>query len=126
MITKETKKEYSKRKSREYRERHPGIGAELAKKWRERNPEDYKATNRRQNLRRIGCTPELYEEMHKEQAGKCKICSIPKNKLCVDHCHSTGKIRGLLCDNCNHGLGKFKDNTKLLEEAINYLKINEI
>ena len=42
-------------------------------------------------------------------------------KLSIDHCHKTGKVRGLLCKHCNHGLGKFKDDVNLLKIAIDYL-----
>ena len=56
---------------------------------------------------------------------KCKICGKHQSELTlslnVDHCHITGKIRGLLCGNCNKALGLFKDNTKSLKNAINYL-----
>lgn len=55
----------------------------------------------------------------------CEICgSIAKGKRRhnIDHCHTTGNIRGLLCDLCNKGLGLFKDDTNLLQNAINYLR----
>lgn len=73
---------------------------------------------------------EEYEKMLKQQNSCCKICNINietlqnkrKKNFCVDHCHSTGKIRGLLCDSCNKGVGFFNDNTSLLEKAILYLK----
>jgi len=73
-----------------------------------------------------------YESMLEKQEGKCAICDgietmIIRGKvqmLSVDHCHSTGLIRGLLCHSCNHGLGKFKDDTMLLEKAIKYLEMN--
>jgi hypothetical protein len=44
--------------------------------------------------------------------------------LSIDHCHNTGKVRGLLCDHCNKGLGLFKDNIDYLNKAIEYLKYN--
>lgn len=71
-----------------------------------------------------------YFQMVVEQENKCKICGKPetaKNKkgdirpLCVDHCHATGIVRGLLCNRCNSGLGNFSDNEKLLEAAKQYL-----
>jgi len=65
-------------------------------------------------------------ELKKEQNFGCAICGITeeetKKSFCVDHDHKTGKVRGLLCNNCNHGLGLFKDNTLFLARAINYLK----
>jgi hypothetical protein len=72
-----------------------------------------------------GITLEDYNEMFSAQDGKCAICSGGPNgekRLCVDHCHSTGKVRGLLCDKCNVGLGRFNDDLALLEKAIEYLK----
>lgn len=66
------------------------------------------------------------------QNGLCNICGLPETqvdtrrnkvkRLAVDHCHTTGKIRGLLCHECNTGLGKFKDNPELLNKAIQYIR----
>lgn len=74
---------------------------------------------------RYGITIPEYDKMLKEQGNRCKICE-DENKngehFCVDHCHTSGKIRGLLCARCNKALGKFKDNIKILEKAIQYLK----
>ena len=75
-------------------------------------------------------TLEEYEEIFRLQDGKCAICwsigfKITKNQrqlIVIDHCHSTGKIRGLLCHNCNRALGLFKDNVKNLSNAILYLE----
>lgn len=68
-----------------------------------------------------------YEIMLIEQDCKCKICGDtdpkrPSGVFVVDHCHTTGEVRGLLCDDCNLALGKFKDNKKVLLSAIEYLK----
>ena len=69
---------------------------------------------------------EDYNNLLESQNYTCKICKKEEkhtNKaLAVDHCHSTGKVRGLLCFDCNTALGKFKDSTELLYEAINYLQ----
>jgi len=67
-----------------------------------------------------------YEDMFDKQDGKCAICeskmgNSKTSRLFVDHCHDTLKVRGLLCGNCNHGLGHFKDSPKLLQRAIKYL-----
>lgn len=84
------------------------------------------ANNIRRRLKMTGCTEEMYNNMFVEQAGCCKICgkhqSAQKKSLSVDHCHETLEIRGLLCDNCNLGLGRFKDNPVLLNKAIKYLR----
>lgn len=70
---------------------------------------------------------EDYERMLSEQDGVCAICKQPENHrksktLSVDHDHITGRVRGLLCSLCNSGLGYFKDNIKIMELAIIYLK----
>lgn len=72
-----------------------------------------------------GMTLDQYENLLAEQEGKCRICrnACPEGKyLSVDHCHKTGKIRGLLCSRCNVALGCFKDSTDNLEAAILYLR----
>jgi hypothetical protein len=85
-----------------------------------------KETIRKQNLLKLyNFSIEQYDIMFEEQKGCCKICgkhqSELNQKLSIDHCHKTGKVRGLLCKHCNHGLGKFKDDVNLLKIAIDYL-----
>ncbi len=74
---------------------------------------------------KYGITMAEYNDMFTMQNGSCAICGIHqthlKNKLSVDHCHSTGKVRGLLCSNCNTGLGYFKDSVVSLEKALSYI-----
>lgn len=80
------------------------------------------------NLKQYGITVEQYNNMHAEQDGKCAICNNPSanNRLLgLDHCHTTGQIRKLLCMECNTGLGKFKDSRPLLQKALNYLEVCE-
>lgn len=80
--------------------------------------------------RTYGIDMHKYQEMLQEQSGVCKICrkegfllaESHKMKLVVDHCHETGIIRGLLCHNCNRGLGLFQDSVDNLNNAVNYLK----
>lgn len=86
------------------------------------NKEKTKAYNR---LRNTGVTQEQYDGAYLKQKGVCAICSgveASGRELSADHCHTTGVFRGLLCTQCNLGLGKFKDNKLLLENAIQYLK----
>jgi len=71
-----------------------------------------------------------YEAMSLKQSGKCAICFAPPEDdrygvLCVDHCHETGKVRGLLCIKCNTGLGRFEDKLQILINAIHYLKAHQ-
>lgn len=78
--------------------------------------------NRMKHL--YGVTFEEYNKMLKEQNGKCKICNdlLDFNRHAhIDHCHETNAIRGILCYNCNSGLGHFKDNIDILYKAIKYL-----
>lgn len=68
-----------------------------------------------------------YMKMYTEQKGKCSVCgnerpNFGKCGLVIDHCHSKGHIRGLLCVHCNTGLGQFRDDPVLLAKAIEYLK----
>lgn len=83
-------------------------------------------------LQRVyGLSVEEYKDMYILQDGKCAICGntgYTMNKLNhivslnVDHCHTSNKVRGLLCHDCNRGLGLFKDNLQYLQNAINYLE----
>jgi hypothetical protein len=82
--------------------------------------------------RTFNITLEQYNEMLNGQNNVCAICRKPETKvfkktgkindLAVDHCHSSGKIRGLLCWRCNTAIGRFEDSTDLLQNAIEYLK----
>ncbi len=77
-----------------------------------------------------GMTLEHFREMSKAQDDKCYLCKEPNKPnrlrphtdLVVDHDHKTGKIRKLLCDRCNRGIGQFNDNIELMYLAIDYLK----
>jgi len=64
-----------------------------------------------------------YQAILEEQGGLCYLCGQNDfRNLAVDHCHKTGKVRRLLCSNCNMGLGKFNDNPDLLRKAANYVE----
>lgn len=78
--------------------------------------------DRRGQLRRYGLTKTQYQNLFVTQNGVCAICSKATiKKLAVDHDHKTKIVRGLLCANCNIGLGHFKDDINLLAKAIGYL-----
>jgi nitrate reductase cytochrome c-type subunit len=72
----------------------------------------------------FGISIEEYEVMYIKQNGLCLICKQEETnrRLSVDHCHETGVVRGLLCGNCNRGLGLFKDNENSLFRALDYIK----
>lgn len=86
----------------------------------------YKENKEKNKYKRYGLTLEEYNEISKTQNDCCAICGKHKSKLkkelVVDHCHSTGKVRGLLCYGCNTSLGVFNDDIRILQKAINYLK----
>ena len=75
-----------------------------------------------QRTHRYGITVKQIRELKKSQLNCCAICKEKLKKIFnIDHCHVTGKVRGILCTRCNTGLGKFKDSTILLTEAFVYL-----
>lgn len=84
------------------------------------NPEQHK-----RNLRKIryGISEEQYQEMLLKQDGKCAICEKEMSPPHVDHCHNTKKVRGLLCDTCNRGIGYLKEDINILKGAIKYLEL---
>ena len=77
-----------------------------------------------------GITVEQYNSLFSKQGGRCAVCLKTasekgmgrKKHLCVDHNHSTGEIRGLLCDPCNRGIGLLQDDYEIISNAVNYLK----
>ena len=77
--------------------------------------------------RKYKLTPEERQAMIEEQRGCCLICGEEhKDRLEVDHDHSTGKVRAMLCHHCNAGLGFFKDDPDLLQVAVEYLRMYSI
>ena len=83
--------------------------------------------------RLYGITPEEYDRMNLEQDGKCAICGNPedsfqngkRDRLSVDHNHSTGKVRKLLCHRCNTAIGLVAENTETLRSMISYIENHE-
>lgn len=97
-----------------------------AREWQAANPEKRKE----QRIKKAhGLDLSDYTDLLIEQDNQCAICGYTdrsdKNFFpLLDHCHQTGKVRGLLCMSCNQGLGKFKDDPELLLAAIAYLQRN--
>lgn len=87
---------------------------EQARGWRAKNP-GYSA-------KRYGVSLPDFEKMVAAQNGKCAICGKVPKKLCVDHCHTTNKVRGLLCRKCNSGIGFFGDDFYMVIRAASYLR----
>ena len=120
--------------------------AEKLRRWRENNPDKLKAQQKRANdkkrmagyykdneekifnrylERTYDITYKDYQLLSEEQGGTCAICNCKCDtgkRLAVDHCHTTGKVRGLLCARCNRGLGNFDDDLDRLQASVLYLK----
>lgn len=101
------------------RERYPDRHKEYRTKRYAENPDAYREAQMR-TLYGIGVAQ--YDEMLTEQKGVCAVCLEPSDKtLHVDHDHATGRIRGLLCQRCNHGIGSMKDDPVRMLRAVRYL-----
>ena len=102
--------------------------AEYMRDYRRANPEKFRDLELR---KRFGISAAEYDSMLEKQKGVCQICSQPETKvdhrtklprrLAVDHCHKTGKVRGLLCSDCNTAIGLLKDDIDLMQKAIEYV-----
>lgn len=91
--------------------------------------ECYKVKSKNQrNIRKYGLTALQVEKMIERQRMRCFICERTFNRKkrmslpAVDHCHTSGRVRGILCGFCNTGLGMFKDNPDVLEKAAQYIR----
>lgn len=101
------------------------------REWRKKNPDKLSKIYRHRVFKQYGITEKQYNLMFKKQNGVCYICKCQESRkhqngklqsLSIDHNHFTGKVRGLLCDKCNRGLGFFKHDTKLLNNALLYMR----
>lgn len=92
-----------------------------------KRPYVYENDKNRKLLKEYGISYSEYLIMLEAQNGGCAICGTTstgnRKAFHVDHCHKTGKVRGLLCGNCNSGIGNLRDSIPLLERAIEYLKV---
>src|SRR5450756_496279 len=107
--------------ARAYRKRTPGLERARANR--------YYAGPGKHRVRELkyGLNKEEVEALLETQGGVCAICKTPEpggrfNEWALDHDHKTNKPRGPLCNQCNHGLGSFRDNTVFLESAVAYLR----
>lgn len=73
--------------------------------------------------KKYGITQESYMELLEIQQHRCAICGDTMDKPCVDHSHTHGHVRGILCTRCNTGLGMFRDNVRFMERAIKYINV---
>lgn len=122
------------RRNREYRAAHPEKVRDQWRRYRAKHPKLAKIQSHKGTMRRCGITTDRYNEILQSQGGKCAICGKPQGtmprNLSLDHDHrcclkrkTCGKcVRGLLCNNCNQGLGRFMDSPVILHQAIQYLE----
>lgn len=99
---------------------------EKRKRYKQENPEYWKRKQRRDQLAQYGWDLEMYDVTYRAVEGRCPIClnTFPpegRNGLVIDHCHKTGKVRGLLCMRCNAGLGNFNDDPEVVTRALLWL-----
>ena len=122
---------------------NPQKAADYRKKWKTKNADKVREYRRKRAIEKgsdykraqmlckywPGLSPEeaqsMYQELYAKQEGKCAICKTHQDRvsrpLCVDHCHETYQVRGLLCGNCNTGIGKLGDTYQDLVQAAKYL-----
>jgi hypothetical protein len=108
------------------RHKDPTSHRASSKRWRERNLDRHADNNAKRNY---GLEHGSYAKMLEEQGGKCAICGTDKpgrhtSRFHIDHCHDSGRVRGLLCANCNIGLGNLQHDPSILKAAIQYLSDN--
>ena len=104
--------------------------SEYHKNYRENNRDKMRLNDKKKFLKKkYGITIEQFDQMRVEQNGKCAICSNQfkdSKDTCVDHCHTNGKVRQLLCFSCNVMLGHARDSQDILKSALTYLEKHKI
>lgn len=114
-------------RTRAWRARNPERNAEhnrrSIQKWRSTHPERDAAAREAERLA-YGVTSDGLAELETAQGGRCAICGTTPSgrRLAIDHDHTTGKVRGLLCGSCNTGLGLLGDTAEGIEAALRYLR----
>jgi hypothetical protein len=117
-------RECERQRNTRRRESDPEGYIQYKKNWYQENKPQRSIKMRAANLRRLyGISVQQYDVLLANQGGLCAICrKVPTRKrLCVDHDHETGQVRGLLCDNCNTGIAMLKESEEILHSAIAYL-----
>ncbi len=116
------------RKAKERYKKDPDKVLAINLAWRDKNRGKIQEYNRKNHRRRqlapYGLTPEEYDTILLAQGNRCAICGCPPPEercLAVDHCHKTGRVRGVLCVRCNGGLGMFGEDTARMKRAIVYI-----
>lgn len=118
------------KRSAEYRKKEPEKAkASVRACWETNRKAYYNSHNDNMLMKKYNLTRDQYNKLLDDTNGVCPIClsefgDKAYTKPVVDHCHTTGKTRGIICRQCNIGLGAFKDNPISLEQAIKYLRVN--
>ena len=114
--------------NKEYREKHPEkftteVVRDIHQKYVQKNPDRHRKLQWQRNwrFRGIDILYEDFETILKNQNNRCAICQVELEKPNLDHNHKTKQIRGVLCQQCNHGIGLFRENIETIQSAINYL-----
>lgn len=108
---------------RKWQTKNPEKVNQLDKQRRQRRPAHYRAKARRLRLKQqYGLTEPQYRGMLQQQRNKCAVCGVLMARPCIDHCHDTGAIRGLLCIGCNTAIGSLKDSPTICRQAAAYLE----
>lgn len=99
-------------------------------KRRHLNKEQKQQKRRQKQVSKYGITKHQYDQMLLVQGSRCAICRTEfsgdggsKRAACIDHCHTTGEVRALLCKNCNSGIGLLNEDVVVLANAIKYLEL---
>lgn len=122
--------------AKDYYAKNPGLVGEKAKAWRESNADrvkEYRAANRQKSyrqevVRKYGVPADWFDLQMRKQKGRCMGCKIDlsgtnkQDTPHVDHCHKSGKVRGILCNRCNSVVGLCEDSTSILQSLTRYLK----
>lgn len=112
--------------ARRWHDANKGRAHATARRWRERHPDRTRELQIAAKFRLYGITLDQYHAMLEQQGERCAICQRvikPVGRSThIDHDHATGKVRGLLCEQCNAGLGQFKDRPEVLRAAATYLE----
>ena len=106
---------------RQWRLKNPEAARRKEREWRQRNPQSQRPRHLRH---RYGLEVDTYQQLVVRQGGACAICGTVADdpwNMQVDHCHTTGKIRGLLCHKCNKGIGLLGDDPDRVAAALRYL-----
>lgn len=121
-------KEKARERNRRYRERNRTVVQERGRQWRLNNAERSALHKRNWRLRRVyGIEPEQYDALLAQQDGRCALCGAEPNEhmLHVDHCHTTGKIRALLCVSCNTSLHSVEWHLRAIDYLVSHTELPE-